>query len=313
VSRLNPRMSASCVGLWLCLLALAGGACQRLESTVLGSQKERPGRMAKPRERQPIEPTMARAKTVTLEFEVPADLLAASANAAVRVTGFQIGFFGGGRAGLVRAIELPREAARVNNGKVRLDIPLISVESSRDSNVTVHVRTLSAGPLGPWSPSAGSVTLPVIAGEAAGSGTGRRARNAAGAGAGTPGKGANRESRRKQAAPLSVAAVDGHTALKTALTAILDSDLTLESAVGTFSRTQDLAAAIVLSRKLDLKFSRLCKAIQESPSKTLAEGLKTLQPSIDATKEIRAVSAEARRLVGGRRARSQSAPPNAQP
>jgi hypothetical protein len=239
----------------------------------------------------PSGPTMSSAKTVTIELDAPADFQTKTAQGLFVISAFQVGFFSG--SSLVRAIEIPRESARLSGSTIQIDVPLISVTRQMDSGVSLRVRPLSTGSLGPWSASAGSVTLPVLDQQRF-----RAARRAGGAGG-------HREPRASRARQVTVADVEARAALKAALTPLLDRGLSLEQAVGSFARIQDVATAVVLTKKLDLSLSQLCKALQGSPTKSLAEALKAVKPSVDAQQEMKSVSNEARRLV---RARQPGAP-----
>ena len=74
--------------------------------------------------------------------------------------------------------------------------------------------------------------------------------------------------------------------------------MTLEQAVGSFHKLQDLASAALLAPKLKLPFSKLCQAVAAAPSASLVDALKAVQPSIDASAEIKGVAQDARKLTG---------------
>jgi len=269
----------------MCLLGLAAASCGGSDGALFASQQ---------RQRPPVEATtgprtrpvtLDRADKVTVEFEPPAEFFAPPANGKGVVSGFQVGFFTD-RDGLMRAIEVLRDAVRVTGNKVLIDVPLIPVARANESSVTIRIRALSGGPLGPWSASAGSVKLPVVERDA----SSRRSAAAAG----------SRDAPRK-ARQLTMASIDGHAAINASLTAALDDGLTAEEAVTSFAKVPDLAAALLLSKKLNLPFSRICKAVQAAPKRSLSAALKTVQPSLDAPAEIRGVSADVRTLLGGRR------------
>jgi hypothetical protein len=281
---------------WVCLIALNVVACQRSESAVLVSAQ---------RERTPEEPpstpgerpvTTTRAKTVTVEFEPPPEFFAPPVNGKAVVTAFQVGFFGS-QSELVRAIEMPRDSARVAGAKVLLDVPLIPVASRTHSAVTIRVRALSAGPLGAWSAPAGAVSLPVLEPTArAGRNTDRPRANREARRNDSKGSAPNRNGRQ----PNSTDMLDRHSVLKATLIPLLDDGLSAEEAAGAFADLQELATAVVLSTKLNLPMSRICKAMRAAPNTSLADALVALQPSVDAAKEIKAASPQARRLVNGR-------------
>jgi hypothetical protein len=237
--------------------------------------------------------TATAAKVVTLEFDTPPDFVASSAKGAAHPS-FQVGFFAGDQ--LVRAIEIPPASTRVKGNKVQLDVPLIPVPA-RESNVTLRVRTLTSGSLGAWSASAGSVTLPVVE---------QRVRAARTGPARTGAPRAERQARRKGGArQVTMADLEGRTTLTDALTARLDGGLSAAEVVSAFARVQDVAVAVALSRANNLSLARLSAAVQASPTKSVAEALKVVQPSLDADKALKAATSEAKALLGRRKAPPQ--------
>lgn len=308
-SRPVPRRSGSARALSGCLalaiLVFEAAACQRVESAA-----QQPRSRPQARTAARIPPSSA-AKTVTLELDAPPEFSAKGADGRPVIGGFQVGYFAGSR--LVRAIEIPRDSVRLVSGKIRLDVPLGAVTQPGDSSVALKVRSLSSGPLGAWSDSAGSVTLPVEA-------LPRRQRSGA-AGAqradakGADAKGADRapgdgrkpdaaaaeRGKRRQARQLGVAELQGHDELKTLVTESLGDGMTLEQAVGSFGKLQDLATAALVAQKLKLPFAKLCQAVAATPRRSLVDGLKAVQPSIDASAEIKAVAQSARKLIGRQR------------
>ncbi len=301
VSPRLPKVLITAIGLasvlWLAGVGVGAGfgagfgsvSFDRVVSAVFADgQRAQPP--IRPRQELPSGPTMSSARTVTIELDAPADFQTKTAQGLFVISAFQVGFFSG--PNLVRAIEIPRASARLSGSKIQIDVPLISVVRHDDSGVSLRVRPLSPGSLGPWSASAGSVTLPVIDQQRF-----RAARRASGGGA-------PREPRANRTRQVTVADVEARAALKTALTPLLDRGLSLEEAVGSFARIQDVAAAVVLAKKLDLSLSQLCQALQASPTKSLAEALKAVKPSLDAQQEIKGVSDEARRLARARQPRA---------
>jgi hypothetical protein len=222
------------------------------------------------------------AKTITLEFDAADDILKQS-NGAFTVSAFQVGFFDG--AQLVRALEIPRSAAQIDGTRVRLQVPLIPLApGAKSGSVTVRVRGLSSGPLGQWSASAGSVTLPIqerLERERSG-----RDRNAA------------RADRRNRA--VTVEQLTRFPALKEALAAVLG-DASEEEVLSSCATVQDLATAVVVARKHELAPARVCAAMRERSSGALEELLKSAKPPA-APAQLRAARAEARTLTRERRA-----------
>lgn len=305
MNRTRPHQTAMRL-LLRCALAVGVASCQGLFGLFEVSAQQQAGT-------ESAQPVAKREQTVTVEFDAGPDFAARGANDQSAVSAFQVGFFAGSR--LVRAIEIPRDSASVTAGKIRLNVPLAAVTTPKDSSVSIKVRALSSGRLGPWSETAGSVNLPVQDTNK------RRARADAQAAAKTPGQtpGDNRQptdtakdkraARRASARQLHVAEIEQNEPLKTLVTQSLDSSITFEQAVGSFAKAHDLAAAALLARKLTLPFAKLCQAVAAAPKRSLAEGLKALQPSINADAEINLVSRDARKLSGRQRpARSQTPP-----
>jgi hypothetical protein len=248
-----------------CLLATGLAACDKLESA---SQRSRPPRPATPERQAPLFE-----RNVTIELDAPEGFST--------TTRFQVGFFAGAR--IARMIDLPRDAARLSGSKVQLTVPLApATRPDEAGSVELKVRVVSPKGTGEWSQSAGSVTLALVE---------RPSRPSAAA------AGGNRP-RRSQARQLTAADIEKREPLKAALTELLDG-MTVDEAVGSFARVQDLAAAIVLTRKLDLSFRDLCEAVRDSPRRSLAEGLKALAPSVDRT-ALRSATAEAKALLNDR-------------
>jgi hypothetical protein len=257
----------------LAVAALAGIACRESRIPSLAAQQR-----AEPRESQP-----SAARTFTLEFDVSDDILQRRADGAFVVTAFQVGFFDGST--LVRALEIPRSAAQFVGKRVRLEVPLVTLSSRSSSSVEVRVRGLSSGPLGPWSASAGSLTLPIEERPQ----RSRRARS-----------GTNAE---RQPQPggrrVTVQQLSQFPSLKTALAPVLRG-ASEEEAAGACQTIQDLATAVVLSRRHALTITRLCGALRGRADGALEELLGTVRPPVDVAREIRAARTEARGLVRNR-------------
>jgi hypothetical protein len=102
-----------------------------------------------------------------------------------------------------------------------------------------------------------------------------------------------------------MAELEGRTTLTDALTARLDGGLSAAEVVSAFARVQDVAVAVALSRANNLSLARLSAAVQASPTKSVAEALKVVQPSLDADKALKAATSEAKALLGRRKAPPQ--------
>jgi hypothetical protein len=218
---------------------------------------------------------------VTLEFDVAPDMLTRDANGRFRVTAFQVGFFDE-RARLVRALEIPRADATIDSTKVRLQVPLITVQRNEPSRMTIRVRPLSSGALAPWSAPAGSVNLPQVAA------ADRRGRDRAAGKAGGPA--ATGE------AKLTPADLERYPTLKAAVSEMLDGKLSYAEAVASFSRVQELALAVVMSRKHDVPLPRICAAMLDG-SPSFPEALRRVKSSINPAQELRGARSEARALL----------------
>jgi hypothetical protein len=240
------------------------------------------------------------ANAFTLEFDAAEDMLQRRPDGSFVVTAFQVGFFDGPT--LVRALEIPRSAAEFSGTRVRLRVPLIPLAAGSRSSVDIRVRGLSTGPLGQWSASAGSVTLPV---QARAERANRRARDSANAERRRP-DGSSRADGSGRAVTLEQ--LNEAPALKQALTPLLRGASEADTAAAC-TTIPDLATAVVLSRKHDLPLPPLCAALRERGNSALADALKASKPSIDVTREIKAARAEARTLFrgGGQRNRQKPA------
>lgn len=273
------------------------------------------------------------AKTFTLEFEAPDDMLQRRPDGSFVVTAFQVGFFDG--ANLVQAIEIPRSVAEFSGKNVRLPVPMIPLSTAERGTVTVRVRGLSSGPLGPWSDAAGSVTLPVqerersrrtrdnardasrdtrrenarASGRDGNRDANRDANREAGRDGGSPDGGRagarpERERRadagdRARARRVTLEELNGAPALKQALAPLLRGASEEETAAGC-ATLQDLGIAVVLSRKHDVPLAPLCAAQRERNDGALAQALTTLKKdAVNAPREIRTARAEARELIRG--------------
>lgn len=257
------------------LSSLMAPGCTGFDSPASASQSAR--QEAQARASQPNTPR----ETFTLEFEASGEIQARAADGSFVVRAFQVGFFDG--QALVRALEVPREKAEISATRVKLVVPVVALSREPSMNVEVRVRSLTSGPLGAWSASAGSVTL-----KSEGATRSSRRERARSGGAREP-----RASRRS----ITVAQIDQHPALKTALEPLLDGDLEIEDLPRSFSRVQDLALAVVIARSHDVPLSEICEALQEDRTRSLTGALKTLRPTLDAASAVQAARPGARKLL----------------
>ena len=285
--RRRPGVTLGCGAVVVAVFACAG--CGESGTAAVAAAQRAP-RTAP----QPSEPASV-TKTFTLEFEAGDDMLQRRPDGTFAISAFQVGFFDGSQ--LVRALEIPRAAAQFAGPRVTLQVPLIQLSPGSRPNVTVRIRGLSSGPLGPWSAPAGSVTLPVEARQA-------RTRRAGGAQADPQGSGGTKAERPGRS--VSLQQLNRSPALKEALASVLRGASEEETAAAC-TTVQDLAAAVVLSRKHNLPVAQLCGALREPGDCPVETLLKSTQPSIDAIAELKAARTEARTLVV--RARGQKADP----
>jgi hypothetical protein len=208
--------------------------------------------------------------SVTLEFDLPPEFAARNADGSFVLRAIQVGLFGSGSA-LVRIIEIARDEIRVSGRTAQVSIPAFPLPAGAN-RVDIRVRSLSSGNPGAWSEVVGPLTLPAIEREL-------RDRPAA------------------RARGVTSQELMRRPALKEALDPLLGSDLSLDEALGSFSRVQDLATAVVLTRTQSLSFAALCHALRGSPASSLTDALARLKPSVNATQAVQAAQAEARRLL----------------
>ena len=217
-------------------------------------------------------------RSVGIEFDLPPDFLARAADGTFVLSAMQAGYFRTAPAP-VRTVEIPRAAIRVTGRTGQVSIPLFPLPAGANS-VSVRLRSVSSGRPGAWSEAVGPLTMPAVERPP-------RIRAAARTGG------------------IGLEELERLPALKEALDPLLDSDLSLTLALGSFRRPRDLAMAIVLSRAHSLPFSMLCRIVRGPPATSLAGALMRLKPSLDATRAMHAAQVEARRLLaqprGGRR------------
>jgi hypothetical protein len=235
------------------------------------------------------EPNASR-ETITIEFDATDDVVKKAADGTFLVRAFQVGFFDGST--LVRTVEVSRERAEISGTRVKLVVPVVVLSRGPSRSASVHVRSLSSGPVGEWSGSAGSVHLEAEASAR----TSRRGRDRAGAARdrADAGNAATPRARRT----VTVAELHRHPALKDALTPMLSADLDAEKVARSFKRVQDLALAVVIARKHDVPLARICGAMQEDQRRTVTTALKSLSPRFDVEREVDAARPEARTLAG---------------
>lgn len=269
-----------------CLLTIlaAGAACQDASERVF-AQRGRP------------EATPAvndAAKTVVVEFDAGAAVTARNRAGQFEVTAFQVGFFDGpGR--IVRTIEIPREKGRITGTTVRLEVPLVPIDQQGDADVSIHVRTLSSGPLGPWSGSAGNVTLPMV------ERVSRRQLQELRQQRQPRNDGNTRAPERRLPKTLDTKNLDQLPQLKAALLAQLDKDFKVADALEVFNRPQDLALILTVSRTNDISFTRICRGMRGKERGYFFNVLQELKPGLDVRAAMRAARADAQRLLTGGR------------
>jgi len=274
---IRVRRVLSRCSVWVCaimLLCLGMSGCAAWDEPVAAAQTARQEAQARS-----SQPNAAR-ETITVEFDATEEVMKKGADGQFFVRAFQVGFFDGPI--LVRALEIQRERAAIAATRVTLVVPIVSLSRGPAMTVEVRVRGLTSGPLGQWSAPAGLVKL---ASEAPSSAA-RRARNR------PAGTGANRVR-----SSLNPAQLERHPALKSALEPLLDGGLRMGDVMSSFSRVQDLAAAVVIVRQRDVPLARLCAALKEDRTRSLTEALRSLGVPFDARRAVAAARPEARKLL----------------
>jgi hypothetical protein len=205
---------------------------------------------------------------LTIEFNLPSDFSTRAPDGTFVWRALQIGYFGA-RGDLIRASEIPRDAIRVSGRTGQVSIPTLPMPAGAN-RVSIRLRGLSSGRPGEWSESI-NVTMPALE-------RGRRTRTAAAA-------------RTRRLTPEDIAR---RPALKQALNPLLGSNLALDEVLDSFSRVQELALAVVLSRTHGIQFSMLCRIVRGPPRTSVAAAARKLQPPLDG-RTLNTARAEARK------------------
>jgi hypothetical protein len=255
-----------------CVLVGTLAGCGRSE----GAQRGRRGQPPEWAASRPSYPPGADIEKVTIEFDVTPEMTARGADGRFAVPAFQVGYFDGSR--LVRALEVPRAAWRVDGKRVAIDLPKPVQDRATPSSMSIRVRALaSIGALGAWSQAA--VSIDALPPEDA------RARRRP--------DGAEPRAQRPQ---LTMADVDALPRLKEAVTEQLKGQIPIADAVVRFRNVRELAQAVTISRKLQISFPKLCEAMLTARGFT--DALQRVGPSgVNLRAELNSARGEAVPLV----------------
>jgi hypothetical protein len=234
---------------------------------VLISLEAPPALSARPLEHAPqsAEPRVV-AAPIRVEFDLPTDFDERDATGGFVIRGIRIGFFQPTVATPIATRDVRRDAIEVDGGVGRLPLPDLMPRGY--GRVFIRLQSLSATGAGPWSEPSPAVTLPER----------------------PPPSGPPR--------PLSLSDVERFPVLSEALQQVLGRRPTAGE-VATFRRAEDLATAVVLSRRYEIAFPDLCKILRGPPPLTLRGAIRQLLPSLDHIQVVREASLEARALLGG--------------
>ncbi len=218
------------------------------------------------------------APPITMEFDLPADFFTRARDGAYVIRGFRVGYFRPERPLPVWTGEFRRDAVKVDGQTARLSLPQIGLPEG-SNRVVVRISSMSREQTGVWSDPSAAVTMPIRTTSA-------------------PDRLSSDPRKRRH---LTRADLERRPALKEALSPLLGPGLDTDAVVTAFRSVDDLATAIVLSRRHELPFAELCKAIQGSPPQSLRDVLGRLRPSLDVRRAFRDARVEARRLLTARK------------
>jgi hypothetical protein len=200
---------------------------------------------------------------IRVEFDLPADFHERDAAGEFVIRAIRIGFFEPKVATPLATRDVRRGAVEVDGNVGRLPLP--DLMPSGYGRVLIRLQSLSASGPGPWSEPSPPVTLP----ERQPPGPPR---------------------------PLILADVERYPVLNDALRQVLGRRPTGDE-VSTFRRIDDLATAVVLTRRFEIALPDLCKILRGPPRRTLRGAIKHLFPALNNIQVVREASLEARALL----------------
>jgi hypothetical protein len=266
-------MTALAIG---CVMLGALASCNRSE----GAQRGRRGQPPPWATTRPSYPSGADIEKVTIELDATPETMSKGADGEFVVSAFQIGYFDGST--LVRAIQAPRAAWRINGKRIAIDVPRLVQDRTLPSSTSIRVRALSSGAPGAWSQDAGSIdSLPPEADGRSGALARRRPDGTAGA--------------RPQRPSLTMAEVDALPKLKQAVTEQLKGQIPIADAVTRFATVRELALAVAVSRRQPGSFARLCEAM--ATARALPEAIRRVAPRMDIRAEMNGARSDAQALL----------------
>jgi hypothetical protein len=203
-----------------------------------------------------------------LEFDLPPEYWGRGPDGEYVIRGFRLGFFQPDVGTPLQTRDVAIEDVEVVGQLGR--IPLTDIMPRGYGRVVVRMQSLAQDEASLWSEPSPPVTLPDESAP-----------------------------RRRSPRPPIEVELARHPALVGALKQVLDRS-PLPEEVRTFRRIQDLATAVALSRRLELPFPELCKALKGlrgPPERTLQEAVRRLRPSLDHQQVVREARAEGRTLL----------------
>jgi hypothetical protein len=211
-----------------------------------------------------------------LEFELPAEFSARSADGSDLISGFRLGYFKPSESTPFSTVDLSRGQVAVTGRTARVPLDLQRVPADLNS-IVVKLQTQSRGQFSAWSEPSPPLT---------GLGPPRAARQ--------PRQRQDGGERRGQG--LLLADIERHARLAEALRKVVPADAKIEDLLKGYRRLNDLAVAVVLSRDHGVPFVALTQSLQGPPRRSLRNALKQVQPKLEANPIPKARAASAQLL-----------------
>jgi len=216
---------------------------------------------------------------VLLEFDLPAESGVPSRSGVI--TAYRLGYFRVGEMRPLQSIELPAEALTLRGRTATVRVPKPEVPDGVD-RVVIRLQSLSSAGSSVWS----APTPPVVVPPSDGTPSQVRDRPTA-----------EQIPARRRTDGLLPVDVEPYGALAQAVRELLEPDDPLEALVKRFTRVDDLALAVAVSRSTDVSLKELSEAMEGPPRRPLGRALRQLRPALQAGTVVREARPEARRML----------------